>query len=607
MFNVVINIYLQCMCQDDNTPAPTDPPVNTGLPVITGGPGIGSTLTGTDGTWSGFPTSFTRQWKRDGVNIPGATSSVYSAVADDAGTDITFEVTAINDLGSTPAASDPLAMTDFSAFTKIVFGRMSPAFTSEEKIGSYEFIDDILATGKVAVFQLRDCVAGANDFVDWCGVANAVNHGSTKTPGKGRTVNGVDQYIDTGFKPSTMGSTFFTQNSARLGGIVVENLSPSTASLTAWGCFGSSTRRLGIIQTGTGVSYRMNCASAITTTSDDHIHGGSLYSISRSISTTIALSLNGSSYDSGAQTSNGLPDQNVFEGVNNNAGTAQALTWFNGSFYCFFVAGPGYDGAQFKAAITKMIIKRNGGLLAWMQLGVEMAGQSNEEGETNGVAPSTQALRDPIPNALVRFSGYPTLQYGVNNSGNLFGPELTLAKKLTEDIGGVVYFGKTVAVGAPVHADPSKIDFNFATVGEKYEDLKNGLISLRNVIHTIEKFPVIVLDINQGEAELDSLQHAQDYTQNWTDVFNGIQSTSAVDYYIICRLTDAVLVGGVNPAFVAALQTSQDNLVTNTRNAFQQNLQPYALRDDHVHFSAASQEQIGIDKATIIETSILLM
>lgn len=58
--------------------------VNTVLPVISGSDAfVGTTLTTTDGTWTGSPSSFTYQWTRAGTNIGSATNSTYLlAVAD---------------------------------------------------------------------------------------------------------------------------------------------------------------------------------------------------------------------------------------------------------------------------------------------------------------------------------------------------------------------------------------------------------------------------------------------------------------------------------------------------------------------------------------------
>jgi hypothetical protein len=69
--------------------------VSTALPAITGTAQVGQTLTVTNGTWTGSPTSYTRQWKAAGVAISGATATTYVPVAGDVGKTITCTVTAV--------------------------------------------------------------------------------------------------------------------------------------------------------------------------------------------------------------------------------------------------------------------------------------------------------------------------------------------------------------------------------------------------------------------------------------------------------------------------------------------------------------------------------
>jgi hypothetical protein len=80
-------------------------PVNTAAPVISGTAQVGSTLTTTNGTWTGSPTGYTYQWLRNGANISGATSSSYLLVIADLAATITVIVTATNTAGSDSATS----------------------------------------------------------------------------------------------------------------------------------------------------------------------------------------------------------------------------------------------------------------------------------------------------------------------------------------------------------------------------------------------------------------------------------------------------------------------------------------------------------------------
>lgn len=67
--------------------------------AITGTLTLGQTLTLPDGSWTGSPTGFLRQWLRDGLPIPGATASTYVLAALDVGQEIAGEVVALNASG----------------------------------------------------------------------------------------------------------------------------------------------------------------------------------------------------------------------------------------------------------------------------------------------------------------------------------------------------------------------------------------------------------------------------------------------------------------------------------------------------------------------------
>ena len=97
--------------------ASTAVPTNTKEPRILGTAKVGSTLTGTQGLWTGDPTSFRFQWVRcpdsggkpDGSDcavIGGATKRQYQLSDDDAGRRLRVRVTASNSDGPQTAASN---------------------------------------------------------------------------------------------------------------------------------------------------------------------------------------------------------------------------------------------------------------------------------------------------------------------------------------------------------------------------------------------------------------------------------------------------------------------------------------------------------------------
>jgi hypothetical protein len=84
-------------------------PVNTAVPAVTQ---AGDTLTCTQGTWSGEPTTYGYQWTVDGA-VVGTDSATHTVTAADAGKAATCIVTATNAAGSTAAPpSVALTITD---------------------------------------------------------------------------------------------------------------------------------------------------------------------------------------------------------------------------------------------------------------------------------------------------------------------------------------------------------------------------------------------------------------------------------------------------------------------------------------------------------------
>ena len=86
-------------------------PVNSVLPVVSGTPRTGSTLTATSGSWAGSPT-FAYQWQRASTssgtysNIGSAINSTYVLTDSDIGKYIKVSVVATNGVGSVSALSD---------------------------------------------------------------------------------------------------------------------------------------------------------------------------------------------------------------------------------------------------------------------------------------------------------------------------------------------------------------------------------------------------------------------------------------------------------------------------------------------------------------------
>jgi hypothetical protein len=90
-------------------PPPPALPVNTSLPSLPASAKVRDLLTCDPGTWTGSPT-FTYEWLRDGVPIPGATTATYRLRSADAGSSIVCRVTATTAGGSATAVTGPVAV-----------------------------------------------------------------------------------------------------------------------------------------------------------------------------------------------------------------------------------------------------------------------------------------------------------------------------------------------------------------------------------------------------------------------------------------------------------------------------------------------------------------
>jgi hypothetical protein len=113
-------------------PPPLSIPTNDVLPSISGDNIVGGVLTVDDGEWSGNPApSITRQWRRNGTAIPGATANTYTKTSTDLGTTISCRVTATNSQGTAQAdATGSLSIVQPPAVVT------NPVITGTGKFGS---------------------------------------------------------------------------------------------------------------------------------------------------------------------------------------------------------------------------------------------------------------------------------------------------------------------------------------------------------------------------------------------------------------------------------------------------------------------------------------
>ena len=107
-----IGILLSLTAPRPGTGVAVGTPANSAPPVISGGPAVGATLTASAGTWTGDPTpTVSRQWRRNGADIPGATGGTLSTAGYADGDVIVLRETATNAVGTASASSNAIALT----------------------------------------------------------------------------------------------------------------------------------------------------------------------------------------------------------------------------------------------------------------------------------------------------------------------------------------------------------------------------------------------------------------------------------------------------------------------------------------------------------------
>ena len=150
-------------------------PSNSAVPVISGSTRTGETLTTTNGSWSGSPSSYTYQWKRAATsggsytNIGSATSSTYVLTDDDIDKYIKVSVIATNGIGSSagelsaatsvvsdlpdsvvPTATSPVATATGFKFTISNYSNSYTYALTTTKGSVTRSTDDVAVTGLTA-------------------------------------------------------------------------------------------------------------------------------------------------------------------------------------------------------------------------------------------------------------------------------------------------------------------------------------------------------------------------------------------------------------------------------------------------------------------------
>lgn len=145
------------------------PPANTALPTISGTVSVGSTLTATNGSWTGStPINYTYQWRRcdntgaSCADIAGATGSTYVLAGADAAGTVRIKVTATNTAGTTSATSNQTAVIPPGSGTVTITGAPVVGQTLTATTSGWSGVTSYS-------YQWRTCDASGNNCSDMAG------------------------------------------------------------------------------------------------------------------------------------------------------------------------------------------------------------------------------------------------------------------------------------------------------------------------------------------------------------------------------------------------------------------------------------------------------
>ena len=200
-------------------------PTNATLPAISGTTQEGQTLTVSNGTWTGTPTSFAYTWRRcdaggaSCADLVGATSQSYTLQPADVGHTVRAVVTATNAAGSTDATSSQTSVVTSLPPTNTAL----PAITGTPQQGQTLTASNGSWTGSPTgySYQWRSCDASGASCVD---VAGATSQSYALQPADvGHTVRAVVTATN------AAGSTDATSSQTS----VVTSLPPTNTALPA--------------------------------------------------------------------------------------------------------------------------------------------------------------------------------------------------------------------------------------------------------------------------------------------------------------------------------------------------------------------------------------
>ncbi len=224
------------------------------------------------------PLVMTYQWRRDGVNIGGATSSSYTLTTDDIGTTVDVIVTATNHCGSSASAASADQVTDITIANRYWVGGTGTWNTSSEAhwslttggaggasmpdIADNVYFDLGSGGGTISIANITTCRCKDFDTTGFIGTIGATGAQGTINM-RGSMTLGTGTTLDTSASPllqfafyANSGNYTITTNGRDMRDCYMDSINLTTSSTATWtihGTFGvtASTKGGLGIRTGT--------------------------------------------------------------------------------------------------------------------------------------------------------------------------------------------------------------------------------------------------------------------------------------------------------------------------------------------------------------------
>lgn len=278
-------------------------PINTVAPALSGTAQDGQTMTCSQGLWTGNPTpTYAYQWKRNGSNIIGATSSSYLLVTADVGQSIKCTVTATNAVGSTNSDSNtvtPIAAVDADAQAFITAASITNP-TQQSAINT--LVVDLKGYGvwtkMKALYPFVGGTASSHKFnlknpLDTDAAFRLVFNGGWTHSSTGATPNGTNAYADTYLTNNLLG-----QNNNHISAYSRTNNTILSTLISSW----NSTFGVAIYPLSSGFIYGYNNASPSVTVSNTDSRGFFLNSRSNNSQILLQKNTNQNTINNGSAT-----------------------------------------------------------------------------------------------------------------------------------------------------------------------------------------------------------------------------------------------------------------------------------------------------------------